>query len=373
MTKEEIMNLGFEELESRKSAIAEETKEADNEQLEALNAELDLIEERRIVLANEAEESRKAADAVAKGAGKAIETRKEDKAMTNMEVRNTPEYIEAFAKYVKTGKDAECRALLTENVEDGTVPVPELVENRVRTAWENDEIFRRIEKTFVRGNLKVGFEVSATDAEIHIEGTDAPKEETLVLGIVTMVPQTIKKWITFSDEVMAMRAEEFLDYIYDELTYKVIKKAAAVVIEKILDAPAESTDTQVGVPTIDAEPSTAAIIDALAKLSDEARDLVFIADGATIAGIKKTALQAQYAYDPFAGVTPIQHTGMTGAIVGDLAGVQANLPEGEDVRFKFDDSTLAEKDLIKVVGKLYAAIEVVGPGMLCKIGTAESE
>ena len=191
MTKEEIMNLGFEELESRKSAIAEETKEADNEQLEALNAELDFIEERRIVLVNEAEESRKAAEAVASGAGKVIETRKEDKAMTNMEVRNTPEYIEAFAKYIKTGKDAECRALLTESVTGGVVPVPELVESRVRQAWERDEIFSRVAKTYVRGNLKVGFEISATDAAVHTEGAAAPAEEVLTLGIVTMVPQNI--------------------------------------------------------------------------------------------------------------------------------------------------------------------------------------
>lgn len=373
MTKEEIMNLGFEELESRKSAIAEETKEADNEQLETLNAELDLIEERRIVLANEAEESRKAAAAVAEGAGEVIEIRKEEKPMTNMEIRNSHEYIEAFAEYVKTGEDMECRALLTENV-SGVVPVPEFVENRVRQAWERDKIFSRIAKTFVPGNLKVGFEVSATDAAVHTEGQNAPSEETLVLGIVTMVPANIKKWITVSDEVLALGAEDFLAYLYDELTYKIIQKAADLVIYAIQNAPTTVPDDKDKVPVaaVTGPASSAAILDALALLGDGAQDIVFIADGQTIADIKKAALLANYAFDPFQGLEVIQKEGVDGAIVGDLAGVQANLPEGETVRFTFDNLSLAEKDLVKIVGRLYAAIAVVGPKMLVNI-TDESE
>lgn len=293
--------------------------------------------------------------------------------MNNMEIRNSHEYVEAFAKYIKTGKDAECRALLTENVE-GVVPVPELVESRVRNAWERDEIFSRIAKTYVRGNLKVGFEISATDAEIHTEGGDAPKEETLVLGIVNMVPANIKKWITVSDEVLALGAEDFLAYIYDELTYKIIQKAADLVVAAITNAPAASTSSAVGVAQIESAVDTDAIIDAIAELGDSAQNNVLIASGSTLASIRKAALQANFAYDPFQGLTVIQKDGLTGAIVGDLAGVQANLPEGDSVTFKFDDLSLAEKDMVKIVGRLYAAIAVVGPKMFAYItGTPASE
>ena len=45
MLIDEIKTLGFEELENRAAQIAAETAEADKEQLEALNAELDAIEE----------------------------------------------------------------------------------------------------------------------------------------------------------------------------------------------------------------------------------------------------------------------------------------------------------------------------------------
>ena len=374
MTREEIMSLGFEDLEKRAAEIAAETADADKDQLETLNAELDAIEERKAALKLEVEEKRKAAEAVAAGAGKEIETRKETEKMTNKEIRNSREYIEAFAKYIKTGKDAECRALLTEDATDGVVPVPELVENRVRQAWENDKIFSRVSKTFVKGNLKVGFEISATDAVVHEEGTDAPAEEELVLGIVNMVPEYIKKWISVSDKVLAMGAEEFLAYIYDELTYKIVKKAADMVVSAIASAPGSSTSSAVGVAQIEATVDAEAIIDAIAELGDEAQNNVFIASGSTIAAVKKAALTANYALDPFQGLEVIQKDGVTGAIVGDLSGVQANLPEGDAVRFIFDEYSLAEADLVKIVGKLLAAIAVVAPKMFAYItGTPASE
>lgn len=368
MTREEIMQLSQEEVEQRRAAIALETDAADADALDALNAELEALEERSAAILLEAEEARKAAEAVASGAGKPIERREGEKTMTNMEIRNSKEYIEAFAKYIKTGKDTECRALLTENATNGTVPVPELVETRVRTAWQNDEIISRITKTYVRGNLKVGFEISATPAAIHTEGTAAPAEETLTLGIVNMVPQTIKKWITFSSEVMALGAEEFLAYIYDELTYQIIRFAAAVVVSVIGTAPDESTAVAVGVPKVSGDVTPANILKAAAQLSDQAQNRVFIADGETIANVRIAALGAAYAYDPFFGMTVIQNDAMDGsAIVGDLSGVQANLPEGENVRFVLDEYSLAEKDMIKLVGRLYAAVAVVQPGMFALI------
>lgn len=248
MTRDEIMTLGFEELEERANAIAVETAEADKDQLETLNAELDAIEERKKALNIEIVERKKAAEAVVAGAGKTIESRK-DNTMTFEEFRNSKAYVDAFANYIKTGKDEECRALikeytmpqggdsatfLTTNV-TGDVPVPAFVENRVKTAWERDEIFSRITKTFVKGNLKVAVETSATAASKHIEGAEAPDMEQVTLTIVNLVPVTIKKWVAFSTEVLAMGSEEFLMYVYDEITYRIIQKAAQMALDAILN------------------------------------------------------------------------------------------------------------------------------------------
>lgn len=379
MTVEEIRDLGFEELEKRSLEIAEETASADKETLETLNAELDAIEERRNALNIEVEERKAAAEKVAEGKGKEIESRKESEIMTNKEIRNSKEYIEAFARYIKTGKDAECRSLLTENVSTGTVPVPEIVESTVRAAWENDEIFSRVRKSFVRGNLKVGFEVSSTDAVIHTEGGNAVTEEDLVLGIVTLVPATIKKWISVSTEVAAMGAEEFLRYIYDELTYRIIKAAADAVVDAIENAPTNYTGgtDAVAVPTVQGTATTASIVAAEGLLSGQASDLVVITTRATAAAVKTAALSAGFAYDPFDGATVLYtealdtfaaaSTGDVFMIVGDLAGVQANLPEGGDVKFIYDEYTEAPKDLVRIIGRLYAGIAVTGPGMFVNV------
>ena len=377
MTIEEIRELGFEELEKRSLEIAEETATADSEMLETLNAELDAIEERKNALNIEIEERKAAAEKVAEGKGKEIETRKEE-IMTNLEVRNTPEYIDAFARYIKTGKDTECRALLTENV-SGMVPVPEIVEGTVRAAWENDEIFSRVRKTFVRGNLKVGFEASSSPAEVHTEGDDPVDEEELVLGIVNLVPATIKKWISVSTEVAAMGSEEFLRYIYDELTYRIIKAAADGVVSAIATSPEDYTGGygSVAVPQVEGEATTASIIEAEGELGGQARDIVVICNRSTGAAIKAGALGANFAFDAFDGATVLYTEALDSyadadedevfMIVGDLAGVQANLPEGEAVKFVYDEFTLAPDDLIRIIGRLYVALGVTGPGMFVNV------
>lgn len=382
MTIEEIRELGFEDLEKRSLEIAEETATADSEMLETLNAELDAIEERRNALNIEIEERKAAAEMVAEGKGKEIESRKEE-IMTNMEIRNSKEYIEAFARYIKTGKDTECRALLTENVQSdelhGTVPVPSIVEGTVRTAWEKDPVFSRVRKSFIKGNIKVGFEVSSSEAVWHGEGSGKVTEEELVLGIVEMVPTTIKKWISISTEVAAMGAEEFLRYIYEELTYRIIKAASDGIVDSIANAPTDYTGgtSAVAVPKVQGTATTASIVAAEGLLGGQAQDLVVICNRATAAAIKSAALSAGYAYDPFDGATVLYTEALksyTAAsanevfmIVGDLAGVQANLPDGEAVKFVYDEFSLAEEDLVRIIGRLYAAIGVTGPGMFANV------
>ena len=254
----EIKSMNLDEVEARKAELGEELAEASNERLAEISAELDELEARKAELADMAEK-RAALEARVMTEGTKVETfeeletieeRKEDKPM--IEVRNTPEYIEAFARYIKNEDPTECRALLSDNVSGGVVPVPSVVEDRVRTAWEKDGIMSRVRKTYIRGNLKVGFELSATGAVVHTEGAAAPTEETLVIGVVSLVPASIKKWITISDEVMDLTGEAFLDYIYDEVTYQIAHKAAADLVTAIATAGTASTATAVGVPAIKA-------------------------------------------------------------------------------------------------------------------------
>jgi HK97 family phage major capsid protein len=362
------MALGAEEVEERAAAILSEmdTEDAD---LDALQAEAEAIEERRAAII---EERKQAAEAVLKGSGEVIEERKEETKMTLAEIRKSTEYVDAFAKYIKTGDATEVRSLLTENVSGGTIPVPEIVDNIIKTAWEKDEIMSRVRKTNLKGNVKIGVETAATAAGIHTEGvksgTGFVSEEELTITIVEMVPQTIKKWITFSDEILDMNGEAFLDYIYDEITHRIIKKAADMVVADIIASRDPSA------PVASARISGGAITDvvnAISALSDEAVNPVVIINKASYGYYKGLAMQASYGFDPFEGLPVLFNDTLTPAdgaddgfimIVGDLEnGYRANFPNGFEPTFKYDDLSLAEADLVKVVGRLPMGHAVVAP------------
>ena len=61
-------------------------------------------------------------------------------------------------------------------------------------------------------------------------------------------------------------------------------------------------------------------------------------------------------------------TGDTYMIVGDLGeGALANFPNGEEINLKFDDVSLATSDLVKVIGREFVALGVVGPKAFVKV------
>ena len=372
MSIEEIKNISAEECEARIAEIRSEMN-AEDADLEALSAEVDAIEERNSLLIKAEEERKALASKVAnEQTVTIIEERKENQKMENIEIRNTPEYIDAFAEYIKSEDDKECRSLLTENV-SGDVAVPELVYDIVKTAWENEEIMSLVRHTYIKGNLKVGFEISGDPAVIHTEGGDPVTEEELVLGTVTLVPASIKKWISVSDEVMDMRGEEFLRYIYDELTHRIAKKAADTLIGIIAASPATSTATAPAVPSIDvAAIAIDTIANAIGNLSDEASNPVIVMNKGTWSAFKAVQYANGFSVDPFEGLRVVFNDslktfatasdGDVFAIVGDFGqGAIANFPNGDDIKFKFDENSLAEADLVKIIGRKYVALGVVAP------------
>ncbi len=376
----EIKEMSITELMERRQAIATEI-DAPDADLDALEAEARSINEE--IEARQAEAVKKAEirDQIAKGAvGVIKEERKEDVVkMSNAEIRKSHEYNMAYAEYIKTGNDQECRALLTENV-SGTVPVAEYAENRVRTAWDREGIMSRVRKTYLKGNLKIGFEISADGAYVHTESAStATTEEALVLGVVNLIPASIKKWISISDEVYDMKGEEFLDYIYDELTYRIAKKAADLLIAKIEACGTASTTDKPAVPVVTATTVTVGLVaQAMAQLSDEAANPVIMMNKTTWGAFKAAEAANGYGYDPFEGLPVLFNdtitafsaatTGDTYAIVGDLGvGAQANYPNGAEIDIKFDDKTKMEYDLVRILGRQYVGLGVVAPNAFVKI------
>ena len=379
MTREEIMVLDAEQIDARSAELASEIEVAEtNEAMDAIQAEMEAIEERKAAIKLEVEQRKADMAAVVKGQGDVIEEVKDERKVTTMEVRNTPEYINAYAEYIKNGNDMECRSLLSENV-SGTVAVPEFVYDIVKTAWEKEGIMSLVRKSYLRGNLKVQFEISGGEATVHTEGGEAVSEEALVLGIVTLVPQSVKKWIAISDEVYDLRGEEFLRYIYDELAYRIAKKAADTLIAKIEACGTVSTTTCPGVPKLQAaSPALGTVAAAMSMLSDDAANPVVIMNKATWGTFKALQAAGSYGYDPFEGLPVLFNnkikssaaatTGETYAIVGDLGhGALANFPNGEGIDFKFDELSKKKEDLIEVLGREYVGIGVVAADAFVKI------
>lgn len=371
MTKDEIMELNIEQLEERRAAIVSEIETADTEALEMLSDELDAIEERKGILKQEADEKRAEMLEVLKGDGEVIEEKKEERKMENIEIRNTPEYLDAWVEEIKGRATEEQRALLTENATPaGTIAVPSYVDDTIHTAWESDEILRRIRRTYYPGNLKVGYEASASAAAMHAEGGDPVAEETLTLGVVELIPIMAKKWISFSDEALDMRGEAFVDYIVDEITHQIIH----TIIGGIGNVMASSTLSR-SVTMSGTSLTTADIIAAGGQLSGEASNPVVITTRANAAALKADALNAGYAYDPFDGMEVLYTASLplgaggkqVHAFVADLSGIQANFPNGDEVKIKIDDITLAASDMVKVIGRLYVAMDVVAPGKVAAI------
>lgn len=369
MTREEIMELGMEELETRKAAIAIEIDEADADQVEALNTELDAIEERTKILNDEIEEKRKAAEAVAAGAGKEIEKRKEEHKMTEFEIRNSHDYIEAFAKYIKTGDAKECRTLLSDNVNNGTVPVPVFVGEMVAARVKESEILRRVRRMEAAGNVKVGFEIDAPAAAKHAENGGEVNQEALVTGIVELVPSTFKKWVQISDEALdSMTGEAYLSYIYEEVTRGIIKAKENEVVAKILAAPQTAdADSPAVAKTGSAAGAITDFVNARALLSSAAENLVIICSPAQYATYRGLQMAATYGVDPFDGLEVLFNDTVTAPIIGDLSGVMMNLPKGDAIEFKYDDKTLMTSDMVKILGRQPAAIEVVGNKYFAKV------
>lgn len=381
----------LEELKTKLSAIDGELEEirakADVPEEEVNNLEeraAELVEERASIVASieTAEkaiaEEKRAMEEVANGIGTKVIEKREEMKMADMEIRNSREYIDAFAEYIKTDNDAECRSLLTENG-SGTVPVPELVYDIVKTAWERDGITSRVRKAYIQGNLKVGFEISSTGATVHTEGSGAVTEETLVLGTVTIVPKSIKKWISVSDEALDMRGEAFLRYIYDELTYQIAKKAADELVAKINACGTVSTTTSVGVPVVASTTVGVGLVaSAMAQLSDEAANPVVIMNKATWGNFMAAKYAGQFDADPFEGLPVVFNntmktftaatTGEAYAIVGDLDhGALMTFPNGEGIDFKVDELSQAEYDLVRIIGREFVGIGVVAPNAFVRI------
>lgn len=361
-----------EQIEERMSALKAEISTADEARLAELNSELDAIEQRRAELveieARKVEERARVAEDNTLPVVKEI-PQEERKKMDIKEFRNTKQYIDAFAEYIKTNDDTELRTLLSTNVEGGTIAVPDFVANEIKTAWDNEMLMSKVPTIEIAGNYEVMFEISGTDAVIHVEGSGAVAEEELVEGIAKIEPMSIKKWISISKTVMKLTGEAFLNYIYRELAHKIAKKAADTLVAKIAALPQVATATTPSAAKIELAPDVNTVDEAISYLSDEANNPIVIMNKRTKPAFKAAAKAAGYAVDPFEGCEVVFNNslpafsaataGQVYMIVGDMSGAIKTTPDGDKVDYIFDELSRKKENLVEVLGEQLMGLGVV--------------
>lgn len=158
-----------------------------------------------------------------------------------------------------------------------------------------------------------------------------------------------------SDEALDLSGEEFLNYIYDELTYRIAQEAEKQLIAIITALPDTATSTSVSADTITGQPAVTTIADAMGHVIGS--NLTIVMNRASYAAFKAVQYAANFPIDIFEGQNVVfsnqlpsyaeaveDNDGDVYAIVGDFAeGAQANFPAAEGMSIKVDNLSLAEK------------------------------
>ena len=327
-----------------------------------------------------------------------IEERKSD--MENVNVLATKEYNQMYADFIRGKVDKkemrsylESRALATTTE---NVPIPEVMQGFVETAWyEYGKFSRLVSETFEPAILKIPVEVEADGANWHDELGEEPQEENITLGQIILQPKMIKKWISLTDELMAMAADDFLRYIADELVYRVVLALDEAIINRT-DAQGLGVIGIVGNPNtevVDAELNFNAINVALANLVTF-EDLVIAMNPATFFNnfmgmvdevgrpifnvVQDNNNRPQYYLSghrvEFTQALKSEADASAGEplfIIGNFRrGYRLNYPQGRNVITLVDPYTLATQDLVRMIGRLYVAGNVVKPKHFAQVNKA---
>ena len=359
------------------------TKEA-----ESLDAEIKELEEERAKF-TEQEERMSMNNTLSKIA---IEERKDQ--IESTDVFNTHEYNQLYADMIRGKADKkEVRSYAqrsgSANLATGTsnVPIPVIMQGFVETAWyEYGKFSRLVSETFEPAILKIPVETSASDASWHTENGDAPNQESISLGQIILQPMMIKKWIALTDELMAMAAEDFLRYVADELVYKVVLALDEAIISRTdggglgVIGVANNANTESMVSAINFNLINQAIANLVTfedltivmnpetffnnfmGLVDQVGNPIFriVHDNENrpqyfLSGHRVEFTQALKAYNKCSA----QDVYM---VVGNFRrGYRLNYPQGRDVITLVDPYTLATEDVVRMIGRLYVAGNVVKP------------
>ncbi len=410
MLNSEMASSKIEELVTRKNEIVdevdakkEEFENADTDKRDELLNEVEtLTEEANQIDADVKEleeqkdklEEQEARMSMASNLSKTkIEERKSQ--MENQNILNSKEYEQLYADFIRGRvNEKEIRSFL--QARDGSanlttttnyVPIPEIMQGYVETAWYTYGKFSRlVSESFEPGILKIPVEIEADGAVWHDENSGPVEQENITFGQIILQPKMIKKFINLSDELMGMVASEFLKYIADELVYRVILALDEAIINRtdenglgvigiVNNAYTEVVSTPLSFNAINEALANLVTFDDLTiamhpatffsnfmGLTDEVGNPIYrvVHDNENkpqyfLSGHRVEFTQALPKYSE-------AEEGQAYAVIGNFRrGYRLNYPQGRNVITLVDPYTLATEDVVRMIGRLYVAGNVVKP------------
>lgn len=398
--KNEIVDEVDAKKEEFESADTERREELLNE-IEALTEEADKIDEEVKELEEQKEELEKQEErmSLARSLSKSVIEERKEQIMDN-NVLASKEYNQLYADYIRGKVDErEVRSFLTRdgnaNLSTATsyVPIPEVMQGYVETAWyEYGKFSRLVSESFEPAIFKIPVEVSATGANWHDENGEAVSQEEITFGQIVLQPKMLKKFIALTDELMAMSATDFMRYVADELVYRVILALDEAIIDRtdvnglgvigiVGNALTEEVSADISFNVINETIANLVTFDDLTiamnpatffnnfmGLTDQVGNPIFrvVHDNENrpqyyLSGHRVEFTQALPAYAD-------AEAGDTYAVVGNFRrGYRLNYPQGRDVITLVDPYTLATEDIVRMIGRLYVAGNVVKPKHFAEI------
>lgn len=224
--KEELKAI-VEKLESSADMTEEEVSE-----LEEKAAKLEA--EKRSLIAK-AEKRKETLERIRKNATgddvEKYEERKEERKMTEENIRSSKEYRSGFLKRLqrKDLTEAEERALSTASSSAGAA-IPTITQNLIiEKVFQNAPLLDEITLLRVDGNVTFAVEATVSDANVHVEGATITDSGD-VLVPVSLGQYEINKYITISKSVSKMSIDAFETWITNMLGRMIAKAITNLII-----------------------------------------------------------------------------------------------------------------------------------------------
>lgn len=131
------------------------------------------------------------------------------------------DFLEAYAKAVR-GDATDYNKFVSTADDSAGLLIPTELQNHIERAVKDyGTLLNHANVTSIKSMLKIPIEVTATEAKFYDEGAEVD-EEVITLAEILIDPKSVKKYITWTNEIEVMSAVDLMAYLATEFIEKII-------------------------------------------------------------------------------------------------------------------------------------------------------